>query len=121
MIAGAILTGLGVAVGAFGAHGLNDILIENGRKATFETGVRFQFYHSLGLLAIGLISKEFKDQLIGLAASFILIGTLIFSISLYVLSLTNIGWLGAITPFGGTAMLIGWSLLVIGLIRDKVQ
>lgn len=118
LMAGAVLTGMGVVIGAFGAHALEGILEENGRTATFETGVKFQFYHGLGLLLLGVIAERRAHPWVRGAAVWLLIGTLIFSISLYILSLTNIGWLGAITPFGGTSMIIGWAMLTIGLWRS---
>lgn len=105
----AIFGALAVGIGAFGAHGLKAILEETGRIETFETAVKYHFYHSLGLFLIGilaLIKPDWKG--LGFAAIFMILGILIFSGSLYFLSLTGITWLGAITPLGGVAFILGW-------------
>ncbi|MGF1533424.1 MAG: DUF423 domain-containing protein [Bernardetiaceae bacterium] len=121
LVAGAILAGLAVGIGAFGAHGLQDLLREHGRQATFETGVKFQFYHSLALLLVGILMHLRQDRAGAMvwAARLILAGTLIFSFSLYILCLTNVGWWGAITPIGGTSLLIGWGLLAWGIHKSS--
>lgn len=103
---------LAVGLGAFGAHGLEPILIQNGRLDTFETAVSYHFYHTLGLLGLGilaLIKPEWKG--LSLAAWGMFFGILIFSGSLYILSLTGITWLGAITPIGGVGFILGWLAL----------
>ena len=102
-------------IGAFGAHGLSKILTENGRTETFETGVKYHMYHAFGLLITGLILFQVQSKYINLAGLFFLIGVLIFSGSLYILSLTNIKWLGAITPIGGLFLIAGWLSLGHGL------
>ena len=94
-----------VALGAFGAHGLKGILDKYETGPTWETAVLYQMFHSLALLALALRPTVNTGAVI----SFV-IGICIFSGSLYVLSLTNIRWLGAITPVGGAALLIGWIL-----------
>jgi len=108
---GAVLAGLAVAAGAFGAHMLGD-LVSAARLDTFQTGVTYQMYHALALLAVGWISrtepKKFQD-----AGYCFLAGILLFSGSLYLLVLADIPWLGAITPFGGLAFLAGWALLAV--------
>lgn len=100
---------LAVGLGAFGAHGLEALLLQNGRLDTFQTAVNYHFYHTLALLGIGILALV-KPQWKGFAFSTwcMLIGILIFSGSLYVLSLTGITWLGAITPLGGIAFILGW-------------
>ncbi len=115
LITGALLAALGVMIGAFGAHGLTKILTENGRTETFETGVKYHMYHSFGLLITGIILFNVQSKYINLAGLFFLIGILIFSGSLYILSLTNIKWLGAITPIGGLFLIAGWLSLGHGL------
>lgn len=103
---------LAVGLGAFGAHGLEPLLIQNGRLDTFETAVSYHFYHTLGLLGLGilaLIKPEWKG--LSLAAWGMFFGILIFSGSLYILSLTGITWLGAITPIGGVGFILGWLAL----------
>jgi uncharacterized membrane protein YgdD (TMEM256/DUF423 family) len=108
---GAVLALLAVAFGAFGAHALRDIVTPE-RLQTFETGVRYQMYHALALLVMSLLPlKHYR------AAWFILIGTIIFSGSLYVLVLSNIGVFGAITPIGGVLQLVGWALLIFSFKR----
>lgn len=103
---------LAVGLGAFGAHGLEDILTRNDRLATWETAVLYHFVHVL--IMCMLASREILMK--GPWISF-LIGIIIFSGSLYVLALTNIKWLGAITPIGGVAFLVGWGWLAIRGVR----
>ncbi|MDI1322598.1 MAG: DUF423 domain-containing protein [Algoriphagus sp.] len=105
----AIFGAIAVGIGAFGAHGLKAVLEETGRIETFETAVKYHFYHSLGLFLIGILAL-LKPDCKGLSFSAIcmILGILIFSGSLYILSLTGITWLGAITPLGGVAFILGW-------------
>ncbi|GAA4851565.1 DUF423 domain-containing protein [Algivirga pacifica] len=117
LIAGAILGLLGVAIGAFGAHGLKGMLAENGRLETFETAVKYQFYHALALLLIGLFMFHMNDPLLHWAGILMGVGTLIFSGSLYILCLSNVGWWGAITPIGGTAMIAGWGCAIYAFMK----
>jgi uncharacterized membrane protein YgdD (TMEM256/DUF423 family) len=103
---------LAVGLGAFGAHSLEALLIQNGRLDTFQTAVNYHFYHTLALLGIGIlaiIKPNWKG--ITFSAWCMVLGMLIFSGSLYVLSLSGITWLGAITPLGGLAFILGWSSL----------
>jgi uncharacterized membrane protein YgdD (TMEM256/DUF423 family) len=101
-----------VAIGAFGAHGLEPILESNGRIETFETAVKYHFYHALAILAVSIWHRfEPSIRILPKAMWSFLVGILIFSGSLYVLSLTGITWLGAITPLGGVAFILGWVLL----------
>ncbi|MCU0353887.1 MAG: DUF423 domain-containing protein [Cytophagales bacterium] len=111
LIAGAVLGGLGVAVGAFGAHALRPTLEAAGRLDTFETAVKYQFYHAFALLVVGLLAQRIGSPLLSYAGYAFLAGTLVFSGSLYVLCLTGVRWLGAITPLGGVLMIAGWALL----------
>ncbi|MBS9522866.1 DUF423 domain-containing protein [Litoribacter alkaliphilus] len=106
---GAVLGALAVGIGAFGAHGLADMLEMQGRAETFETGVKYHFYHALAMLLVGILSLlKLQEKWIKRSAWLFLAGIVIFSGSLYVLSLTGITWLGAITPFGGVAFIAGW-------------
>jgi uncharacterized membrane protein YgdD (TMEM256/DUF423 family) len=109
-----ILAGLSVAGGAFAAHALKEKLSERAIEI-FETGARYQMYHSLALLLVGLLLSraEASQNLLIAAGSAFIIGIAIFSGSLYALSLSGIKWLGAITPLGGVAFLIGWGCLAI--------
>ena len=102
-----------VVIGAFGAHALMPLLIENDRITTFETASSYHFYHVLGLLFISLFSnQQAENKLIVVAFICMFIGTVIFSGSLYILSITNLTWLGAITPIGGLFLLIAWGTLI---------
>ena len=108
---------IAVAVGAFGAHALKGILTVNGRLDTFELAVRYQFYHTFALLAAGILIEKFPT----LYTTFIFftVGIIIFCGSLYILSLTNQTWWGAVTPIGGSAFIAGWLNLVWAVIRQK--
>ena len=106
LLSGSVLGGLSVAFGAFGAHMLESSLSAED-LAIFETGVRYQMYHALALILCAGLSRG-----AGFAAHGFLWGTIIFSGSLYLLVLTDARWLGAITPIGGTLLLIGWAVLV---------
>jgi uncharacterized membrane protein YgdD (TMEM256/DUF423 family) len=105
----AIFGALAVGIGAFGAHGLKPMLESAGRLETFETAVKYHFYHSLALLALG-IWTSLKPQLNRSSLSYwgFTIGIIIFSGSLYTLCISGVTWLGAITPFGGVALIVGW-------------
>jgi uncharacterized membrane protein YgdD (TMEM256/DUF423 family) len=114
---GAILGLLGVALGAFGAHALRAMLEVSGRTATFETAVKYQFYHALALVLVGVLMQLLSSnpavvKLLGWAGYSFLAGVIIFSGSLYILCFTGVTWLGAITPLGGLAMIAGWALLL---------
>lgn len=115
---GAILAGLAIALGAFGAHGLKEIVSER-MLQNFETGVRYQMYSALGLMLIALASTVVKNsKKLQTGSLMILIGTIIFSASLYIMALTNVTMLGAITPIGGVLMIAGWIFVVVGIIKS---
>jgi uncharacterized membrane protein YgdD (TMEM256/DUF423 family) len=107
---GALLGFLAVAFGAFGAHALRARLSPADLEI-FETGVRYQMYHALALLAVAWASTRWPGGLTNLAGWAFLAGVLVFSGSLYVLVLSGQRWLGAVTPLGGLAFLLGWALL----------
>ena len=107
---GAIILAAAVALGAFGAHGLEELLEANGRTDTYETAVKYHFYHGLGILLIGILKKQYKTGF-EWACKSMLLGVIIFSGTLYLLSLTNITWLGAITPIGGVFLILAWILV----------
>lgn len=108
----AIVGATAVGIGAFGAHGLEPVLEANGRLDTFETAVKYHFYHALAMLSVAIWYQIQPERKILVKAMWsFLIGILIFSGSLYVLSLTGITWLGAITPLGGVAFIVGWLML----------
>lgn len=110
---GALSAGLAVGMGAFGAHGLEQVLAEKQTADVYQTGAEYHMYHSLALLAVGLLALRGSTTCLQVAGWAFLVGVLLFSGSLYVLAVTGIKWLGAITPFGGTAFLIGWAALAL--------
>lgn len=111
---GAIMGLLAVAMGAFGAHGLKTRLDALGTSANFQTAAQYNMYNALALMAVGLLVAQGRTGTASTIAGWgFLVGSLIFSGSLYILSLTGIKWLGAITPIGGLAMLIGWLALAV--------
>ena len=114
--AGAISGLLSVATGAFGAHGLKKRLTED-MLSIFETGCRYQMYHALALVLIGVLARHRPSGALTAAGWSMIIGTLVFSGSLYALSTSGIRWLGAITPIGGLAFLVGWGLLAYAAIK----
>ena len=114
--AGAVLCGLGVVFGAFGAHALAGRLSTE-MLAVFDTGVRYHFIHALGLLAVAWAASRWPSGLVGAAGWLFVVGIVIFSGSLYLLALTGARWLGAITPIGGLCMIAGWAALAIGALR----
>ena len=118
LILAAILGASGVAIGAFGAHGLASTLQANGRASTFETAARYQMYHALALLAVAWVitmitAQGVNPMLISVAGWLIFVGTLIFSGSLYVLSIFDLRVMGAVAPVGGLLMVAGWICLGI--------
>ncbi|MBI1942296.1 MAG: DUF423 domain-containing protein [Betaproteobacteria bacterium] len=103
----------GVALGAFAAHGLKSRLGPE-LLATFETGVRYQMYHAFALLAVGWAQARWPGSILTASGWLFVAGTLLFSGSLYALSLTGARWLGAVAPVGGLALLAGWLCLAWG-------
>ena len=116
LIAGALLAGLSVILGAFGAHGLKSVLTAQ-QLNTFEIGVRYQMYHALALLFLPALSGVVSSTWANRVAFCFVTGTVLFSGSLYALGISSIKWFGPITPLGGMFFIIGWVLLVIGLIK----
>ncbi|MFW7340042.1 DUF423 domain-containing protein [Pollutimonas sp. H1-120] len=116
VIAGALMLLIGVGAGAFGAHGLKR-LISPDMLAVWQTAVLYQLVHGLGMLLIAILFARFSPSLLGLAGSVMLLGILIFSGSLYVLVLTDVKWLGAITPIGGAAFLAAWAMVAVAAYR----
>ncbi|MEQ8331269.1 MAG: DUF423 domain-containing protein [Longimicrobiales bacterium] len=108
---------LGVALGAFGAHALRARLTE-ADLATFQTGVSYQMYHALALLAVAWAWTRWPTGTVVAAGWAFAVGVLVFSGSLYALVLTGHRWLGAVTPLGGLAFLAGWALLVWSALRS---
>jgi uncharacterized membrane protein YgdD (TMEM256/DUF423 family) len=113
-----VFGGLSVAAGAFGAHALKAILTPE-MLAVFETAARYQMYHALALVAVGLSLQRADQSAFRRGGLAFLAGIALFSGSLYVLAFTGIRWLGALTPLGGVAFLIGWGLLAWGWWRQS--
>ena len=120
--AGAALALLAVVSGAFAAHGLKTIL-DAQQLALFETAARYQMYHALALLIIGIMAslQQFSRTLLKLAAFAFILGIFLFCGSLYLLALSGITWLGAITPLGGTAFLAGWLAMMIAALKPAAN
>lgn len=116
-VLGAASAFVAVAAGAFGAHALRARLTED-LLAAFETGARYQMYHALALLAVGWAFDRWGGGLIAGSGWLFLLGTVLFSGSLYALALTGVRGFGAVTPLGGVAFLAGWLLLALGIIRS---
>ncbi len=108
-----------VSLGAFAAHGLKSMLGPD-LLATFQTGVQYHMYHALAMLAVGILVTQFPAQTgLRISGYLFMAGILIFSGSLYVLALSGIRWLGAITPIGGVAFLAGWATLAWTMARAQ--
>ena len=108
IIAAAIAGGLGVALGAFGAHGLEATLAATGRADTFETASRYHLIHALALLLAGLGGAQLDPRPLRWAGWAFIVGLFLFSGSLYILAVFDLGIMGAIAPLGGAAFIIGW-------------
>lgn len=116
-IIAALLALLAVALGAFGAHALQERL-SAADLGTFDTAVRYQMYHALGLFAVAWALGRWPERrLLAWAGGSLLAGTLVFSGSLYLLLASGQRWLGAVTPVGGLLMILGWALLALALWR----
>jgi len=113
---GSILAGIAVGLGAFGAHGLRGILSPED-LVIFETGVRYQMYHALALLGVAWAVTQWETVLLEWSGWLFVLGILVFSGSLYILVLTGQRWLGAVTPLGGLALILGWVLLASAVYR----
>lgn len=114
LVAGALFAAVGVALGAFGAHGLREILDET-RMGWWQTAVQYQMWHAIALVAVSAVPAPTGRATVWLFA----VGIVFFSGSLYLMALTGWRWLGMVTPLGGAAMIAGWLLLVwrIGMQR----
>lgn len=118
LILGAVNMFLSIAFGAFGAHGLEERVSER-MLANWQTGAHYHIVHGLALLFIGLLADRLgQSTLVSSAGWLILVGIVLFSGSLYVMALTGITKLGAVTPLGGVAFLTGWLLIVIAVIKQ---
>lgn len=110
---------LSVALGAFGAHSLKNILDEYG-KAIYEKAVLYQMFHTVALFTVGVMQHFDKETSFSIAGWGFVVGIVLFSGSLYLLAATGIKWLGAVTPVGGLAFLFGWFWLVLTIIKGRL-
>jgi uncharacterized membrane protein YgdD (TMEM256/DUF423 family) len=110
---------LAVGLGAFGAHALKDLLTANNRLDTYELATRYHFYHTLALMALAILMDKFPGNLIKTGTTLMFVGMILFSGSLYALSLSNITKIAIITPFGGVFMIAGWVAILISFFRSK--
>ncbi|GGA52475.1 DUF423 domain-containing protein [Paenibacillus physcomitrellae] len=116
---GAVLGLLAVAIGAFGAHALKEVLDEEARQV-YETGVQYQMYHALALILVAILAHIWGESAsLRWAARLFLIGIILFSGSLYVLSISGVKVLGAVTPLGGVAFIAAWILIVVSVLRTR--
>ena len=117
LLIGAVAGVVGVALGAFGAHGLRARLTPD-MLAVFETGVRYHMYHALAILGVASVAERLQASRLVLASGWLfLVGIILFSGSLYLLAVTGVRVLGAITPFCGVAFLLGWGCLALAALR----
>ncbi|GGY58038.1 UPF0382 membrane protein [Marinobacter zhanjiangensis] len=120
LAAGALIAMLAVMAGAFGAHGLRGMVSERALEV-FQTAVTYQIYHAIALVLVALLSATgLSRRLLGVAGGFFLAGIILFSGSLYLLVLTDIRWVGPITPLGGVCFMVGWAVLVAAALRRSV-
>jgi uncharacterized membrane protein YgdD (TMEM256/DUF423 family) len=122
LVAGAGFAMLAVMIGAFAAHGLKPVL-DTYSLGLFETASRYQMYHAIGLLIVAVISTipQFSPRWLKAAACAFILGIALFSGSLYLLALSGIKWLGAITPLGGVAFIFGWMALLVAALKHTTQ
>jgi len=117
LVAASILMALGIILGAFGAHMLKQFISDE-LMAVYETGVKYHFFNTLGLFAIAFILQyKPESKLLFISGVLVIIGTLLFSVSLYLLVILKLSWLGAITPIGGTLLIIAWVLTTVGIVK----
>ena len=122
LIIGTVLAGLAVVLGAFGAHGLQKVVAPE-RVAIYQTGVQYQMYHALALLAVGFLSERFVNNFVSYAGVFFVAGVVFFSgslyliVSLYAMNKTVPKAVGILTPIGGFFFIIGWICLLVALLK----
>ena len=123
-VAGVLLIVVGIILGAFGAHALKDIVEDYQLLDSFETGVRYQMYHGIAFLIVGL--SPFGNRLEKAPFILLLIGVLLFSVSIYLLVLNPLmdyvlpDMIGSLTPIGGTCLIIGWIVVLVKFLKEKV-
>lgn len=121
----ALLGGTGVALGAFGAHGLQRITEDEKILHGYQTAVQYQLWHALALLCVGILFEKFSNKMLNWSANCFIVGTLLFSGSLYLLTFLKIQdssmvkFVGPVTPLGGVFFILGWLLLLLSVSRSK--
>ena len=116
LVLGAALLALGVLIGAFGAHGLKNI-VEPEKLVTFETGVRYHFYHALGLVLLAILQQTFQTLKLGITFYSFFVGILLFSFNCYFYVLTDIKAFAMIVPLGGLLFVVGWGALTVKALK----
>lgn len=121
---GAMFSGIAVALGAFGAHGLQKITSDAAVLHSYQTGVQYQMFHAIALLIVAILFEKFSVKWLRMVANSFIAGILLFSGSLYLLTYLKIqgaatSWVGPITPLGGLCFIAGWFLLVLTLLKTK--
>jgi len=121
ILLGALANAIAVGLGAFGAHALKSKLEANGYLKTYETAVQYHFIHAMALILLGILMMRFPNVIqLNIAGWLFVAGLVLFSGSLYTLSISEIKVLGAITPFGGLAFIAGWILFAIALWKQQL-
>lgn len=116
LVLGTAVLGLGVLIGAFGAHGLKN-MVEADKLVTFETGVRYHFYHGFGLIIVGILQQMFQNLKLQVPHWAFFAGILLFSFNCYFYVLTDIKAFAMIVPVGGVMFVLGWFVLMVKLLR----
>ncbi|MCL1048575.1 DUF423 domain-containing protein [Shewanella abyssi] len=111
---------MSVALGAFAAHGLKSVTTTE-MIAIFNLGVEYQFYHTFALIAVAFAGHWLKSRLLDWAGYLFIVGTMLFSGSLYLYALLGTKWTGPITPLGGVCLLLGWLLIAVAVWRNRVK
>jgi uncharacterized membrane protein YgdD (TMEM256/DUF423 family) len=119
LLMGVFMAGLAVALGAFGSHALKRMLTQSGRTDTFEIAVRYQMYHALAMLLVGIAMKSELDKKASIAAGLFLTGIILFSGSLYILCLNPLPGVVYLTPIGGVFFMVGWIFLFLHFLGNK--
>jgi uncharacterized membrane protein YgdD (TMEM256/DUF423 family) len=120
IVCGGVLGGLAVVLGAFGAHGLEDYLVEHNQAANYETAVRYQMYHALALVFVGLLAERSSTASLRAAGWLFAAGVVLFCGALYGVALARISQLGMVAPIGGTLLIAGWAALAVAALRREV-
>lgn len=114
---GALLAGLAVILGAFGAHALESTLETTGRLDTYETASRYHMYHALAMMGVGILQHLYPQKKLSLVVWLLVAGLVFFCLSLYILAVSGITILGAVAPIGGLGFIAGWVLLAIRIFK----